>query len=353
MSKRVLILYTGGTFGMDPKLRVPKLKPEQLRAQFMRRVPELGELADCTVEIVFNLDSAHLGPSHWLELAAAVKTGWKTHDGIVILHGTDTLAYTASALSYLLRPCLKPVILTGAQKPLASIRTDARRNLIAAVEIAAHGPRPLLNQVGVFFDHRLWQGNRVRKRSALDFQAFDAPLSAPLAVVGTSIRYSESTAEGSAKSPSRGTRHALKQSPATEPRFNERVAMLHVTPGFPAQAITEGLLPRIDGLVLVVYPSGTAPTQDPEFLHLLRAARIKGVPIIAVGEGAAESPGEAAQIPVYAAAKAVLDQGAIWGGGMTPEAAYTKLGLALGQGWNGETLRKSLALNWAGERPET
>ena len=343
MSKRVLILYTGGTFGMDPKLRVPKLKPEQLRAQFMRRVPELSELADCTVEIAFNLDSAHLGPAQWLEIATAVKAGWKTHDGVVILHGTDTLAYTASALSFLLRPCLKPVILTGAQKPLASIRTDARRNLIAAVEIAAHGPRPLLNQVGVFFDHRLWQGNRVRKRSALDFQAFDAPLSAPLAVVGTSIRYSEAA---------RGAKAQKAAKPKLAAQFSERVAMLHVTPGFPAQAVTEGLLPRIDGLVLVVYPSGTAPTHDPEFLHLLRAARIKGVPVIAVGEGAAESPGEAAQMPVYAAAKAVLEQGAIWGGGMTPEAAYTKLGLALGQGWSGETLRKALIQNWAGERPE-
>ena len=101
---RVLIIYTGGTFGMDARLRVPKLEPEALRKRFMQRVPELPEIADCSVEIPFNLDSAHLGPSHWLELAEMVRRGWRNHDGVVILHGTDTLSYTASALSYLLRP---------------------------------------------------------------------------------------------------------------------------------------------------------------------------------------------------------------------------------------------------------
>lgn len=335
--KRVLILYTGGTFGMDPRLRVPKLGPEQLKKRFRQRVPELAELADCDVEVVFNLDSAHTGPEHWLTLAAAVKRGWKSHDGIVILHGTDTLAFTASALSFLLRPCRKPVILTGAQKPLASIRTDARRNLISAVEIAAHGPRPRLNQVSVFFDDRLYSGNRVRKRSALDFNAFEAPLASPLAVVGTSIRYSE--AEKRKKAASKKMADS----------FSTGVAVVHLTPGFPARAMTEGLLARCEGLVLVVYPSGTAPTHDPEFMHLLRAARLRQVPIVAVAEGAAEAPGEAARPPQYSAAKALLDAGCHWGGGMTPEAAYVKTSWILGQR-QGDFARL-WTTDFSGERP--
>src|SRR5579885_85975 len=249
--RRVLLLYTGGTFGMEiPEGRgapivIPKLSPSALRARLSQRVPELEALADCEIKILLNRDSAHVGPEEWRVFADEIRRSWKRYDGVVVLHGTDTLAYTASALSFLLRPCLRPVVLTGAQRPLTAIRTDARRNLISAVEIAAHGPRSLVNQVSVFFDDRLLVGNRARKRSATEFAAFESPKVEPLAIVGTEIRY-------------RAGRAPLAKGPRLLPDFSRKVALLHVAPGAPYGTYAD-VLAGVDGLVLIAYPSGTGP----------------------------------------------------------------------------------------------
>jgi L-asparaginase len=230
MAKRpkVLIIYTGGTFGMDgasPRhsLTTSDLKPSVLARNLRDRVPEIQELAECDVEIVLNRDSAHVGSQEWILFADQIRERWRSYDGVVLLHGTDTMAYTASALSFLLRPCLKPVIITGAQRPLSAIRTDARRNLISAVEIAARGPRGLVSQVCVFFDNELFQGNRVRKRSASAFGAFESPQAQAIATVGTDIRYRT------------GSHRVGSGGPRLKPIFNRNVAVLHVTPGFPAR----------------------------------------------------------------------------------------------------------------------
>jgi L-asparaginase len=323
-AKRVLILYTGGTFGMTAtskgsgSMSMPKLNPAGLRQRFLKNVPELSQLAHCDVDVVMNRDSAHVGPAEWKALAARIQKRWSKYDGIVILHGTDTLAYTASALSFLLRPCRKPVILTGAQRPLAALRTDARRNLMAAVEIAARGPRPAKNQVKVFFDDRLLRGNRVRKRSASEFGAFESPKFPALAMVGTEIRYAPAGGKPSG-------------SPKLRPEFNAHVALLHATPGFPARHITQSLLPELNGLVLVVFPSGTAPTHDPEFIRLLRAARRLDIPVVTVSEGVSQPPSGRANPGTYEAGRKLIEEGCFWSGEMTPECAYVKASLLLGQ----------------------
>jgi L-asparaginase len=172
---KVLIIYTGGTFGMVPSeggFAIDDISAKALKQRIETFVPELRYLAHCDIEVALNCDSAHIGPEEWIQLANLIKKKSSQYDGVVVLHGTDTLSYTASALSFLLRPCKKPVIITGAQRPLASIRTDARRNLLSAVEIAATGPRDVVSQVCVFFDDRLLQGNLTRKRSATDFFCF-------------------------------------------------------------------------------------------------------------------------------------------------------------------------------------
>ncbi len=321
--KKILIVYTGGTFGMDPSpLKIPDLSPELLRKRILTHVPELEKLARCEVDVAMNRDSAHVGPSDWIALADRVRKAWKKYDGVVILHGTDTLAYTASALSFLLRPCLKPVILTGAQRPLAAIRTDARSNLISAVEIAAQARASVAKQVSIYFDDRLLQGNRARKRSALEFAAFECPKAEPLAVVGTSIRYRETGAESG-----RGVRKALAKVAGLElqPKFSERVATLHVTPGFPSHAFDERFFASIDALVLVVFPSGTAPTHDLKFIEMLKLARKNQVPVVVVTEGVGSHSSE------YAAGKILLKEGCHWAGAMTPECAFVKASLLMGQ----------------------
>lgn len=301
-------------------LDLPDLSPDSLKRRILARVPEIEELARCEVEVAFNRDSAHLGPEDWVEMARRIQARAKSHDGVVVLHGTDTLSYTASALSFLLRPCPIPVVLTGAQRPLAGIRSDARRNLISAVEIAAHGPRPLVNQVSVFFNDHLYQGNRTRKRSASDFHAFESPKLPPLGVVGTSIRYLEA-----------GKRPKLSRV-ALKPKFSRRVATLHVTPGFPAGVLAERLLPGVEGLVLVIFPSGTAPTNDPDLKRLLREAKSRDVPVVAVTEGSSEPPnGALKEMPRYSAGQLLRDEGVHFAGDMTVECASIKTSLILGQ----------------------
>ncbi|MCM2277670.1 MAG: asparaginase [Oligoflexia bacterium] len=319
---KVLILYTGGTFGMDEyPLDLPKLSPALLGERLRARVPELAKLAECDIEILLNCDSAQVGPDEWLLFADRIRSKWKRYDGIVLLHGTDTMSYTASALSFLLRPCLKPVVVTGAQRPLAALRTDARRNLISAVEIAAHGPRGVVKQVSLFFDNRLLQGNRARKRSAAEFDAFESPKAAPLALVGTEIVYDPSAATWSRRK---------RQAGRLQPRFSRKVAVMHVTPGFPSAIMSQRLLPDLDGVLLVAFPSGTAPTQDGAFMDFLAEARRRRLPVVIITESTGEGASHASP-PAYVACREVLEAGALWAGEMTLEAAFVKTSLLLGQ----------------------
>lgn len=318
-----MILYTGGTIGMDVgtdrALTTPRLKPSMLKQRLEARVPELSALADCHVEVLLNRDSAHVGPEQWKWFAQEIQSRWSQYDGVVLLHGTDTLAYTASALSFLLRPCLRPVVITGAQRPLTALRTDARRNLISAVEIATQGPRELVSQVCVFFDEKLFRGDSIRKRSAIDFDAFESPQVEPLAVVGTEIRYQGGLTLRTAP------KTRLKAPLKFLPEFDRQVVLLHVTPGFPARLIREKLLPDLSALVLVVFQSGTAPTEDPEFLNLLEDARRLKKPVVLTTDGRASHP------DLYEAGKVLLREGGIWAGTMTPECAFVKTAWILGQ----------------------
>jgi L-asparaginase len=325
----VLVLYTGGTFGMDlqkgrgkkdsPVLAIPRLSPEVLKKRLHDRIPELQHLAHCDFDILLNRDSAHLGPDEWLLFAKKIQDSWKNYDGVVLLHGTDTIAYTASALSFLLRPCLRPVVITGAQRPLSELRTDARNNLISAIEIAAHGPRKTVNQVTVFFGDKLFQGNRVRKKSASDFAAFESPLYPPLAVVGTTIRYSENLPV------------KIQNLPRLNPSFSRKILVSHVTPAFPATLVTSDWLDRLHALILVIFQSGTGPTHEASFLTLLRTARKKGLPVILVTEGSSQPPNSESFHLNYAAGKELLAEGCFWAGSMTLEAVYVKTALLLAQ----------------------
>jgi L-asparaginase len=325
--------------GRGAPIVIPKLSPAALRSRLQSRVPELDSIAECDIKILLNRDSAHVGPEEWRQFADEIRKAWKKYDGVVLLHGTDTLAYTASALSFLLRPCLKPVVLTGAQRPLTAIRTDARRNLISAVEIAAHGPRSLVNQVLIFFDDRLLAGNRARKRSATEFNAFESPKIEPLALVGTEIRYRPGRAPSSRAG-----------GPRFQPEFSRKVALLHVAPGAPYEAFSATLLEQVDGLVLIAFPSGTGPGQDVGFRKLLQGAREKRVPVIVVTEGRSSGyGGKKNGGGTYEAGKLFVEEGCYFAGEMTPECAFVKASLILGQKRGRERFAELWALKLAGE----
>jgi L-asparaginase len=182
--KHILLIHTGGTLGMSGR-RPNALKPSTFFRTVKKRVPELTQLAHVEFELFSNVDSCEMQPELWVELAKKIHERLNEFDGIVVTHGTDTLADTASALSFLLPNLKKPVVLTGAQRPLGEIRTDAHLNLIDAVTSAIHGPK----EVTVCFDSHLYRGNRVRKMSVSEYDAFDSPNFAKLGVLGVEARF--------------------------------------------------------------------------------------------------------------------------------------------------------------------
>ena len=322
--KKILVIYTGGTFGMRPtgqskQLQIPKLSASELKTWLKTQVPEMMELASCDVDVLFNLDSCQFQASHWFELAAHIMERQNAYDGVVILHGTDTLPYTAAALSFLLSPTRIPVVITGAQKPLATLRNDARTNFISALEIATHAPKVLQNRVLVVFHDEVFLGSRVRKKSAVDFSAFESPRFPKLASVGSEIQWHEIIEH----LPSLARTPLLTRFRGATEKPLPRILDLQITPQFPAPAFSESILNELDGILLTLYTSGTAPTAQENFLHFLERSREGFTPIFAITEREDETP----SLATYAAGRELIKNKVLWCGELTPEAAFVKIWL--------------------------
>jgi L-asparaginase len=327
--KKILLVHTGGTLGMAGK-RPHALKPGTFFRTLKERVPELAQLAQVRLHLFANLDSSELQPEHWQALARLLHQKLDGFDGAVVTHGTDTLAYTACALSFMLRGLDKPVVLTGAQRPLKEVRSDARLNLIDAVTSALHGPP----EVSVCFDSSLFRGNRVRKVSVAEYDAFDSPNLARLGVLGVEARFERGL-------PARGPRRLAE---ALDPR----VFLLAVHPGLDPQ-IPLSILPQVRGLVIEAYGAGNFPVGDAcgrSLLPLFAEAKRRGVPVVVVSQ--AQRNG--VDLTLYQAGSAARALGAIGGGDMTPQAAVVKLMLALAQTQSLPALRRLIERPLAGER---
>src|SRR5690554_7142149 len=240
--KRVLLLHTGGTLAMTG----PPLLPDAYSSVLTEAVPELEKIARLDTRIVLNLDSSDLGPAHWTTLCDEITAHYADYDGFVIVHGTDTMAYTAGALAFALVGLDKPVILTGAQRPLASLRTDARRNLVDAVEMATRD----VPEVAICFDGLLLRGCCSTKSNVRDYRAFDSPGIPALAKLGDDIDLAEHI---------RRPRVPF----APDARFEVQVLAINMTPGF-QPGMLEMLLgmpqpPR--GVIIAGFGSGTVPRE--------------------------------------------------------------------------------------------
>ena len=333
---RVLVIYTGGTIGsvQDASGGLVPLDFNEIH----RHVPEL-EQPNREIEIISfepPLDSSNVGTKEWLELAQAIKHHYADFDGFVILHGTDTLAFTASALSFMLEGLRKPIILTGSQLPIGLPRTDGRENLLAAVDIATSTRfnEPIVQEVAVYFGSFLFRGNRAHKASAESMQAIISPNLPALAEAGVDIIYNESLMY-------RDSMETLHVHEA----LDNRVAWLPFFPGQPLEVI-ERLTdwPDLRGLVLSTFGSGNAPS-NPALKSILTAANDRGSSIVNVtqcGHGAVHPER-------YATAHLLRDCGVIPGGDMTTEAALTKLMACLGRGFTREEARNFMARNVRGE----
>ncbi len=329
MTRRVLLVHTGGTLGMRGR-RPDALHPGPFFNTLVERVPELGSLAQVELDLFSNLDSAELQPESWVKLAQHLHTRMRAFDGVVITHGTDTLAYTAAALSFMLGRVRVPVVITGAQRPLGEVRSDARLNLIDAVTTALHGPR----EVVVCFDSKVFRGNRVVKRSVGEYDAFESPNAPPLGTLGVDARFSH---------------HPPPNLPRrVRAELDPRVFLFKLFPGFDPRAAA-AVLPRVRGVVLEAYGSGTMtvePASGRSMVPFFEAAQRRQLPIVIVSQ--ARHSG--VDLGLYESGRVALRYGVISGGDMTAPAAVTKLMHGLKVAPSPRALRTYIERNVAGER---
>jgi L-asparaginase len=320
--KRILVIFTGGTFGMGPNLEVQNLGSKELKSWLHEQVPEMNQIAKCDVHVLYNLDSCQFQAEHWFELAAhlhqelGAEKGSPKFDGAVILHGTDTMAHSAAAIACLLSPTPAPVVFTGAQKPLSTLRNDARSNLISALELATQAPKALQNRVMVAFGNQVFLGSRIRKKSARQFAAYDSPRFPVLATIGSEITYHEIINH---LPPLKAKKPLLTQFKGTDAPLPQ-ILTVNLSPQFPSALTQVAFLESLDGVLLHLYASGTAPTEYVPFQVFLENAKKLQTPIFAI----TEREEEVRKMGTYPSGKELEKQNVLWCADLTPEAAFVK-----------------------------
>ena len=316
----ILLIYTGGTIGMIKNSETGALENFNFN-DLLECIPELN-LLDCNISsksFSNPIDSSNMKPSNWIEIVTIIEDNYKNYDGFVILHGSDTMSYTASALSFMLENLSKPVIFTGSQLPIGDLRTDAKENLITSIQIASlvENNQPVVQEVGLYFEYKLYRANRTTKINAEHFEAFDSPNYPPLIISGVnlSINYQSLL---TAKKNKKLVVHKI---------FEPNILLVKLFPGINKETVNHLFsTPNLKGMIVETYGSGNI-TNEKWFLKALKIIIDKKIPVVNVTQCA----GGSVDMNIYSTNVIYRNIGIISGKDISTEAAVTKLMLMLGQ----------------------
>jgi len=310
---KILLIYTGGTIGMIKDFETGALKAFDFN-DLLKKIPEL-RLLDCEIETTgfdHPIDSSNMNPKLWVELCDIIEDNYERCDGFVILHGSDTMSYTASALSFMLENLSKPVIFTGSQLPIGDLRTDAKENLITAIQIAAlkKNKRAYINEVGLYFEYKLYRGNRSSKISAEHFEAFKSPNYPPLATSGVHLNI-----EDDKLFPANRKKLIVHRNLKTD------LLVIHLYPGIDEKLLTSTFENTdYSGVILLTFGSGNSTTA-PWFTRLLKKIIQRNIPVVNITQCTWGS----VQMGNYETSTTLKNIGVISGKDLTIEAAITKM----------------------------
>jgi L-asparaginase len=338
MKTKVLLVYTGGTIGMVKDYETESLKPFDFE-NLLKQIPEL-HLIDCEIGIVSfenPIDSSDMSPNHWMDLAKIIEENYENYDGFVILHGTDTMAYSASALSFMLNGLQKPVIFTGSQLPVGDLRTDAKENLITSIHFASlrEEEKPKISEVCIYFEYKLFRANRTTKMSAENFDAFTSPDYPYLAESGIHLMFQE---------------HALRKEDTSIPfsvnyQLDTNLGLLKIFPGMQREWIETALSsPNMKALIIEAFGSGNIFSFD-WFKDLLRKKSKDGLIFIINTQCAAGM----VELGRYETSEIFKEINAISGYDLTTEASVCKTIHLLGQNVSREKFKELYETDLRGE----
>ncbi|HEY0046454.1 MAG TPA: type I asparaginase [Flavobacterium sp.] len=333
----ILLIYTGGTIGMMKDFETGALKAFDFN-KLLEKIPELRQL-DCGIETISfenPIDSSNMNPHKWMQIAVMIEDNYSKYDGFVVLHGSDTMSYSASALSFMLENLGKPVIFTGSQLPIGDLRTDAKENLITAIQIASQRDKtkPAITEVGLYFEYKLYRANRTTKINAEHFNAFASPNYPPLAESGVYLKINKELLQKN-----------KKKDLIVHRKLDDNVIIIKMFPGINAKSLSAVLnIPGLKAVVLETYGSGNAPTDD-WFVELLRDAVKRGLFVINV----TQCYGGSVNMGQYETSTQLREIGVVSGKDITTEAAITKLMYLLGQNVSASVFKTIFETSLRGE----
>ncbi|TWO32211.1 type I asparaginase [Seonamhaeicola sediminis] len=334
----ILLIYTGGTIGMVKDFKTNALKAFDFKT-LLDKIPEL-QLLDCNIETVSfkePIDSSNMSPKYWVQIAEVIENSYDDFDGFVVLHGSDTMSYTASALSFMLENLKKPVVFTGSQLPIGDLRTDAKENLITSIQVASlqKDNKPIIQEVCLYFEYKLYRGNRTTKMNAEHFEAFASPNYNELAVSGVHLKVNK--------------KYLFKpdvDKPLQVHKYlDNNIALIKLFPGI-TKAVIQNVFetPDLKAVILETYGAGNCTTER-WFINLLKEKISCGIHIINI----TQCLGGSVMMGHYETSNWLKKIGVISGKDLTTEAAVTKVMYLLGQNISTENFKSTYEMSLRGE----